>query len=252
MSVGCGLVYGHGGVYYNAAKAKLHVVRYRVGNADQAAFFEMCNDNAPAETINGLCKPELTQKWITRAIWPGCQRIFSVMESNMYKAVRTIFSTALVGTAVLASPAGAQDTHSTKHEEHKHSEQAHGRPGVGKPGDPKKVTRTIQVIMHDSMRFVPQSITVKRGDVIRFNVVNAGKLKHEMVIGSLRALQEHAKMMQRFPEMEHAEPNQATVESGKSGVIVWQFDTTGKVNFACLQPGHFEAGMKGVVEVIGK
>lgn len=59
-------------------------------------------------------------------------------------------------------------------------------------------------------------------------------------------------MMQRFPEMEHAEPNQATVESGKSGVIVWQFDTTGKVDFACLQPGHFEAGMKGVVEVIGK
>jgi Cu/Ag efflux protein CusF len=33
--------------------------------------------------------------------------------------------------------------------------------------------------------------------------------------------------------------------------VVWQFTKAGKVDFACLQPGHYEAGMKGSVTVAG-
>jgi len=55
--------------------------------------------------------------------------------------------------------------------------------------------------------------------------------------------------MRKMPEMEHAEENMVTVDPGKSGEIVWQFAKAGKVDFACLQPGHFEAGMKGQVAV---
>jgi uncharacterized cupredoxin-like copper-binding protein len=36
---------------------------------------------------------------------------------------------------------------------------------------------------------------------------------------------------------------------GKEGEIVWQFTKAGTVNFACLMPGHYEAGMKGQVKV---
>jgi len=49
--------------------------------------------------------------------------------------------------------------------------------------------------------------------------------------------------------MEHDEPSKVTLAPGKEGEIVWQFTKAGTVNFACLMPGHYEAGMKGQVKV---
>lgn len=64
-----------------------------------------------------------------------------------------------------------------------------------------------------------------------------------------RAILEHLEQMKKFPDMEHDEPNKVTLQPGKQGTIVWQFTRAGVVNFACLMPGHFEAGMKGAVKV---
>jgi len=119
----------------------------------------------------------------------------------------------------------------------------------GKPGDPAKVSRTIVIDMTDKMRFTPASITVKKGDTVRFTVKNSGQLKHEMVIGSAKQLREHAALMKKFPEMEHEDPNQVSLDSGTSGDMVWQFTKAGTFDFACLQPGHFEAGMRGKIVV---
>ena len=55
--------------------------------------------------------------------------------------------------------------------------------------------------------------------------------------------------MKKNPEMEHEDPNMVTVAPGKAGEIIWHFTSAGKVDFACLQPGHFDAGMKGLVNV---
>lgn len=120
---------------------------------------------------------------------------------------------------------------------------------VGKPGNPKKVSRAIPLVMSDDMKFTPANIDVKRGETIKFVVKNAGKIKHEMVIGSMAELKEHAEMMRKMPGMEHDEPNQLALDPGKSGELVWQFTKSGTVEFACLQPGHFEAGMTGKVSV---
>ena len=122
---------------------------------------------------------------------------------------------------------------------------------LGKPGDPSKVSRTIDVTMSDAMRFTPSAIAVKRGETIRFALKNVGKLKHEMVLGEIKELKEHAALMQKFPEMEHSDPNMVTVAPGKNGEIIWQFTKAGTFTFACLQPGHFEAGMVGKVKVSG-
>ena len=119
----------------------------------------------------------------------------------------------------------------------------------GQEGNPKKVTRTIQVDMTDGMRFTPAHITVKRGETVKFVVRNGGKLLHEMVLGTRQALEEHAELMKKFPEMEHADPNMAHVKPGRSGEIVWQFTQPGEFRFACLQPGHYEAGMVGSLTV---
>jgi uncharacterized cupredoxin-like copper-binding protein len=119
----------------------------------------------------------------------------------------------------------------------------------GQEGDPKKVTRTIKVGMSDAMRFTPAELKVKKGQTVKFVAINSGKLLHEMVLGTPQALKEHAELMKKFPEMEHADANMAHVKPGKAGEIVWQFTQAGDFQFACLQPGHFEAGMVGKVVV---
>lgn len=120
---------------------------------------------------------------------------------------------------------------------------------AGRPGDAAKVDRTIDVSMDDSMRFNPNSIRVKAGETVRFFIRNTGSLDHEMVIGTLAELKEHSAMMKKMPTMQHAEPNMIRLGPGQRGGIVWQFDKPGIVDFACLVPGHMEAGMVGKVTV---
>ena len=123
---------------------------------------------------------------------------------------------------------------------------------LGEPGDAKaRGIRTVELKMSDRMRFEPATVTIRRGETIRFIVKNIGETKHEMVLGSREELIEHAKVMVKFPEMEHDDPNALAVEPGKTGTLVWKFTKAGDwdIGFACLLPGHFEAGMKGRIVV---
>jgi uncharacterized cupredoxin-like copper-binding protein len=128
-------------------------------------------------------------------------------------------------------------------------DDAHRDAAYGKPGDPAKAARAVQIDMSDSMRFTPALITARKGETIRFVLRNSGKVKHEMVLGSSKELREHAALMRKFPEMEHADPNRLSVDPGKTGALIWQFTRAGTFDFACLQPGHFEAGMRGKIAV---
>lgn len=146
---------------------------------------------------------------------------------------------------VVAAVVGAVLLGGCGHGHHRHD---HDSP-VGEPGDPKGAARTIEVQMGDNMRFAPSLIQVKQGETIRFVVRNNGQVKHEMVLGTMAALREHAEMMKKHPEMEHDEPNQALADPGKTAQIVWRFTKAGEFDFGCLQPGHFEAGMLGKIRV---
>jgi uncharacterized cupredoxin-like copper-binding protein len=120
----------------------------------------------------------------------------------------------------------------------------------GRTGDPKRVSRTILISGDDQMRFTPSKISVKRGETIRFVLRNDGRVMHEMVLGTLTQLKEHADLMKKHPGMEHDEPYMTHVGPGKTGQIVWTFDKPGEFHFACLVPGHFEAGMRGTINVL--
>jgi uncharacterized cupredoxin-like copper-binding protein len=159
------------------------------------------------------------------------------------KVVRQLWAAGLCALSTVALAHG--DSHGQKPSV---SQQGHAS-ALGKPGDANKVTRTVEITMSDAMRYVPASVAVKRNETIRFVLRNEGKLKHEMVLGTIKELDEHAALMIKFPEMEHAYPNQASVEPGKTGQLVWQFTKAGTFDFACLQAGHYEAGMKGQVLV---
>lgn len=113
----------------------------------------------------------------------------------------------------------------------------------GIAGDPKKATRTIEIRMTDNMRFAPNQLQIKLGETVRLVAVNAGKVLHEIVIGTPQELKAHAEMMKKHPGMGHDEPHMAHVDPGKRDTIVWTFNCAGTFEFACLIPGHFEAGM---------
>jgi uncharacterized cupredoxin-like copper-binding protein len=119
----------------------------------------------------------------------------------------------------------------------------------GIAGHPNKVQRTIEIRMTDDMRFAPKAIEVKLGETVRLVAVNAGKVLHEIVIGTPQELKAHAAMMKKHPGMEHDEPYMAHVNAGQKGSIVWTFNRAGSFEFACLIPGHFEAGMIGRITV---
>ncbi len=160
------------------------------------------------------------------------------------------FRRALLGIAlacVVGSAAAHGDQHPSKVDA-KPALEAEQKP-YGIAGDPKKVSRTVKLDMTDAMRFSPAVVRVKRGETLRFVLTNRGKVMHEMVIGTMAELEEHAALMKKFPEMEHDEPYMAHVRPGGTGSITWNFNRAGEFDFACLIAGHFEAGMVGRIIV---
>lgn len=120
---------------------------------------------------------------------------------------------------------------------------------VGRPGVAAQVERSVEIEMSDRMRFTPATIRVRQGQTVRLVVRNAGQLKHELSLGTQAQLLEHLEQMRRAPDMDHAEPGKLSLQPGERGEIVWQFTQAGVVDFACLIPGHYEAGMRGRVQV---
>ena len=127
---------------------------------------------------------------------------------------------------------------------------------VGQPGNAADADRTIDIVMLEkedgSMVFEPALLNMKKGETVRFQITNKGEVDHEFVVDEVAANQKHKMAMEKYPDMEHADPNAIRLESGKSGEIVWTFANTGKFEFACLIPGHYEAGMHGELTVEGK
>ena len=157
--------------------------------------------------------------------------------------IKHMLALALLGVTVISGAARGAGDHAGGHD-HGGNDEA-----IGKPGVATKVSRTVNVDMTDAMRFSPANFTVKQNETIRFLVRNSGKVKHEFVLGTEKELKAHYEVMKKNPEMEHADPNMVSVAPGKTGEVIWQFTKAGKVNVGCLQPGHYDAGMKGQVNV---
>ncbi|OWG19305.1 hypothetical protein KDK82_2789 [Delftia sp. K82] len=155
----------------------------------------------------------------------------------------------LLATALLAGPAAVFAHGSEAHDDAPKAAAVKEQKPWGIAGDASAARRTITLHMSDNMRFTPERISVKRGETVRLRVANKGQVMHEIVLGTPASLDEHAQMMLKFPTMEHGEPYMAHVSPGKSGDLVWNFNREGSFDFACLIPGHYQAGMRGTITV---
>lgn len=159
----------------------------------------------------------------------------------MKTTIKTIAACALLACATATFAAG---NHAGGHDHGPGKAQSIGAAGVA-----ASVTRTVEVDMSDAMRFTPANIQAKQGETIRFVVKNSGQLSHEFVLGTAKDLKAHYEVMKKNPHMEHADDNMLTVAPGQSAELLWRFTQAGTVDFACLHPGHYDAGMKGAVAV---
>ena len=151
----------------------------------------------------------------------------------LFAAVLALYGTGLVPLTPLAAHEGAHFS-------------------AGQPGDPRKPFRVVEVSMSEgsgTMSYSPSTLNVKKGEQIKFIVTNNGALTHEFILADTRANLKHAALMQKYPDMEHDDPNGKTLQPNGKVEILWRFNKSGTFEFACLIPGHREAGMLGHVTV---
>ena len=176
--------------------------------------------------------------------------VLALQQSESLRWTRSAGVYALgVGLLVAAGSWGSWqwlERHPLSQDGHHHGAQADGEALVA-----QVVSRSVEVRMDDQMRFDPSRIDVQAGETLRFVVHNAGKVDHEMVLGSESALREHAEAMKQGSAHEHGHAGAAAISlaPGQTGELVVTFPVATTVQMACLEPGHYEAGMRGTIEV---
>ena len=147
----------------------------------------------------------------------------------------------VMGSAILAASLAHAD-----------ASQSHGGFSAGEVGSSATNTRNIEIDMAEgngSMAYSVKRIEIAQNETVRFVLKNMGALDHEFVLGTAAENRAHAEMMASMPEMGHSDKNMTQVASGQSSSFVWKFSNKGEFEFACLIPGHYEAGMHGIMIV---
>jgi uncharacterized cupredoxin-like copper-binding protein len=122
--------------------------------------------------------------------------------------------------------------------------------GVGAPADEGEAGRTIEIASLDSMSFEPARVNVSAGETVTFAVTNTGKTVHEFTLGNAAMQQEHAQAMAHIPAgMTHEFSNAITLQPGETKRLTWRFGHAASLEFACHQPGHYQAGMRGHIKI---
>jgi uncharacterized cupredoxin-like copper-binding protein len=107
------------------------------------------------------------------------------------------------------------------------------------------------VTLTDDMRFTPANWQVTSGETVRIQLVNAGKVRHEFIIGTEAELQAHADDMKKPNSTHNHHANNAlSLAAGAKGELVVTFADAGVLHIACFEPGHYQAGMRGTISVL--
>ena len=142
---------------------------------------------------------------------------------------------------------------------------------IGSKGNANDVSRVIKVIMYDNY-YEPSSFQINAGQIIKFEVENAGELVHEFNIANKMMHIKHQPEMEKMVENEilfadsidkdkmkkmakiddslgHSHSNSVLLEPKQKGDIIWKFDNAVNIEVACNVPGHYQAGMIAKVNI---
>lgn len=114
------------------------------------------------------------------------------------------------------------------------------------PGSPGFVAgtasapRVVRIIASAALRFYPDVVIVKAGETITFEITTIGRTSHEFMVG---------------PAADVAADTEGTPEVADIGMmqtrsLTYTFDGSGPYAFACHAPGHYEAGMRGMIVLV--
>lgn len=118
-------------------------------------------------------------------------------------------------------------------------------------------TRTIEIEMRD-IEFSPDEVQVEPGETVRFVFRNNGAIRHDAFIGDEAAQDAHGMEMGEADvedgDMDmsgdgHGDDGGVTVEPGETGELIHTFAEGGSLLIGCHEPGHYEAGMRIMVNV---
>jgi uncharacterized cupredoxin-like copper-binding protein len=112
-------------------------------------------------------------------------------------------------------------------------------PWFGTPAKPRMVV----IRMDDHLEFVPSEVSVHPGETILFVLTNVGtSLTHEFQLGPADRVALDQVDGQIVVEADQILP-------GHVSYLTYTFGTVGPYAFACHEPGHYEAGMKGIIDL---
>lgn len=169
-----------------------------------------------------------------------------LMEGKGKTQLKTAVSYGAIAAVIVTGASLFALSYFNGHEsEHDHG-HGHGTPAVTQ----SRETREIHIAMDDNMKFIPSSIQVTQGETVRFLVTNTGKLVHELVLGREAELKQHLIDMKKPNFQDHKHDNEVSVKPGQTGELFWTFKDAGELHMGCLEDGHYEAGMKGTINVI--
>jgi uncharacterized cupredoxin-like copper-binding protein len=119
-------------------------------------------------------------------------------------------------------------------------------------------TRTIEIEMRD-IEFSPDKVQVEAGETVRFVFHNVGEVAHDAFIGDDAAQDDHEMEMRGAGDdggmdMDDgsggdASENGITVEPGDTAELTYTFRDGDELLVGCHQEGHYEAGMKVMVDM---
>jgi uncharacterized cupredoxin-like copper-binding protein len=116
---------------------------------------------------------------------------------------------------------------------------------------PLESARTIELEMHD-IAYMPTEITARRGELIRLVLQNRGALTHDFTVHEvpLEGLRTEGGLVAGGHAGHTRESAiHLALEAGTRGEIEFRATEGGEYEFYCDEPGHRDAGMRGVLRI---
>ena len=99
-----------------------------------------------------------------------------------------------------------------------------------------------------NLRFEPATLSVTRGETVRFHFVNEDTVLHDVFVGDAAAQAEHERQMRGGGGHAHGS-DAVDVYPGRPESLTYTFDKAGTIEIGCHVEGHYPSGMRMTITV---